>query len=62
MHPREGWLGGGIRRKPSPEESAISRRQLLVAGAGLADLEKAPGVNAATARLVYDFFHDAGRG
>jgi excinuclease ABC subunit C len=32
-----------------------------VAGAGLADLEKAPGVNAATARLVYDFFHEVDR-
>jgi excinuclease ABC subunit C len=32
-----------------------------VAGAGLADLEKAPGVNAATARLVYDFFHEGDR-
>jgi excinuclease ABC subunit C len=31
-----------------------------VAGAGLADLEKTPGLNAATAKLVYDFFHDAG--
>jgi excinuclease ABC subunit C len=33
-----------------------------VARAGLADLEKTPGLNAATAKLVYDFFHDAGRG
>ena len=32
-----------------------------VAGAGLADLEKAPGVNAATAKLVYDFFHEVDR-
>jgi len=32
-----------------------------VARAGLADLEKTPGLNAATARLVYDFFHEAGR-
>ena len=31
-----------------------------VARAGLADLEKTPGLNAATARIVYDFFHDAG--
>jgi excinuclease ABC subunit C len=30
-----------------------------VARAGLADLEKTPGLNAATAKLVYDFFHDA---
>ncbi|MBV8218643.1 MAG: extracellular solute-binding protein, partial [Solirubrobacterales bacterium] len=36
MHPRERWSEGGIRRRPNPEESAISRRQLLVAGAGLA--------------------------
>ncbi len=32
-----------------------------VAGAGLVDLEKTPGVNAATARLVYDFFHEVDR-
>jgi excinuclease ABC subunit C len=31
-----------------------------VAAAGLADLEKTPGLNAATAKLVYDFFHDGG--
>jgi excinuclease ABC subunit C len=31
-----------------------------VARAGLADLEKTPGLNAATARLVYAFFHEAG--
>jgi spermidine/putrescine transport system substrate-binding protein len=36
MHPREGWLGEGIRRRPVLEDSAISRRQLLLAGAGLA--------------------------
>ena len=33
-----------------------------VARAGLADLEKTPGLNAATAKLVYDFFRDAGGG
>ncbi len=33
-----------------------------VARAGLADLEKTPGLNAATAKVVYDFFHEAGRG
>ena len=33
-----------------------------VARAGLADLEKTPGLNAATAKLVYDFFHDGGGG
>ncbi len=33
-----------------------------VARAGLADLEKTPGVNATTAKVVYDFFHEAGRG
>jgi excinuclease ABC subunit C len=32
-----------------------------VARAGLADLEKTPGLNAATAKVVYDFFHEAGR-
>ena len=36
MHPREGWSEGGTRRRPTPDESAISRRQLLAAGAGLA--------------------------
>jgi spermidine/putrescine transport system substrate-binding protein len=36
MHPREGWSEGGIRRRRDPEEIAISRRQLLGAGAGLA--------------------------
>ncbi len=32
-----------------------------VARAGLADLEKTRGLNAATAKLVYDFFHDVDR-
>jgi spermidine/putrescine transport system substrate-binding protein len=36
MHPREGWSEGGIRRRAHTEDSAISRRQLLAAGAGLA--------------------------
>ena len=36
MHPREGWSEGGIRSRREPQESAISRRQLLMAGAGLA--------------------------
>jgi spermidine/putrescine transport system substrate-binding protein len=36
MHPREGWSEGGIRRRPEPVESAISRRQLLGGAAGLA--------------------------
>jgi spermidine/putrescine transport system substrate-binding protein len=36
MHPRERWSDGGIRRRLAPEESAISRRELLSAGAGLA--------------------------
>ncbi len=31
-----------------------------VANAGLADLEKTPGLNAATARRIYDFFHEGG--
>ena len=30
-----------------------------IAHAGLADLEKVPGINAATAKLVYDHFHDS---
>jgi spermidine/putrescine transport system substrate-binding protein len=36
VHPREGWIAPGIRRRLDPEESALSRRQLLAAGAGLA--------------------------
>jgi len=36
VHPREGWSEGGIRRRRDPEDSAISRRQLLATGAGLA--------------------------
>jgi spermidine/putrescine transport system substrate-binding protein len=36
MHPREGWSEGGIRSGREPREGAISRRQLLMAGAGLA--------------------------
>ncbi len=36
MHPREGWSEGGIRRRPDPLQTAVSRRQLLAAGAGLA--------------------------
>ncbi len=36
MHPREGWSEGGIRRWHDAEDGAISRRQLLAAGAGLA--------------------------
>ena len=32
-----------------------------VARAGLADLIKTPGLNAATAKLVYEFFHEGGR-
>ena len=37
MHPREGWIGPGVRRRLPLEESfeAMSRRQLLGAGAGL---------------------------
>jgi len=31
-----------------------------ISRAGLADLEKVSGINAATAKLVYDFFHDKG--
>ena len=33
-----------------------------VARAGLSDLEKTPGLNAATAKIVYEFFHEAGGG
>ena len=36
MHPREGWSEGGIRSGREPREGDVSRRQLLMAGAGLA--------------------------
>ena len=36
MHPREGWSQPGVRSRREPQASAISRRQLLMAGAGLA--------------------------
>jgi spermidine/putrescine transport system substrate-binding protein len=36
MHPREGWSQRGVGSGRKPQESAISRRQLLLAGAGLA--------------------------
>ncbi len=36
MHPREGWLAPGVRRALAVEESLLSRRQLLQAGAGAA--------------------------
>ena len=36
MHPRERWSEGGIRRLPAPVQGAVSRRELLGAGAGLA--------------------------
>lgn len=32
-----------------------------ISRAALSDFEKVPGINAATARLVYDFFHEHGR-
>jgi excinuclease ABC subunit C len=32
-----------------------------ISHAALSDFEKVPGINAATARLVYDFFHERGR-
>ncbi len=32
-----------------------------ISSAALSDLEKVPGVNAATAQIVYDFFHERGR-
>jgi excinuclease ABC subunit C len=32
-----------------------------ISRAALSDFEKVPGINATTARLVYDFFHDRGR-
>jgi len=36
VHPRDGWIERGVRRRPNWEESAISRRQLLAAGGALA--------------------------
>ena len=36
MHPREGWVAPGVRRTLRAEQSLLSRRQLLRAGAGVA--------------------------
>ena len=36
MHPREGWIAPGIRRGTGIDESLLSRRQVLRAGAGVA--------------------------
>lgn len=36
MHPREGWSEPGVPRRPASDDSVLSRRQLLGAGAGLA--------------------------
>ena len=63
----------GLCQKPARRDPGVGparKRALLhafgsakaVARAGLADLEKTPGLNAATAKLVYDFFHEAGGG
>ena len=60
-----------ITRSPLDEVAGIGparKRALLhafgtakaIARASLADLEKVPGVNAATAKRVYDFFNDGG--
>lgn len=60
-----------ITRSPLDEVAGIGparKRALLhafgtakaIARASLADLEKVPGVNAATAKRVYDFFHEGG--
>ncbi len=36
----------------------VSARARWIARASLDDLARTPGVNAATARAVYDFFHE----
>jgi spermidine/putrescine transport system substrate-binding protein len=36
MHPRERWVAPGVRRRLGVEETVLSRRQLLQAGAGVA--------------------------
>ncbi len=36
MHPREGWVEPGVRRRLDPDQYPVTRRQLLGAGAGLA--------------------------
>ena len=70
-HPGEGGPLSAIERLDEIPGIGPSRKRALlhtfgsakaIARAALADLEKTPGVNAATAKLVYDFFHDAGRG
>jgi excinuclease ABC subunit C len=61
-----------LTRSPLDEIAGIGparKRALLLAfgtakaisRAALSDFEKVPGINAATARLVYDFFHERGR-
>jgi hypothetical protein len=43
----------------NPVARVVRFRLGHVAKAGLADLEKTPGLNAATAKLVYDFFYES---
>lgn len=54
----DGIPGVGARRKRALLQHFGSAR--AVAQAGLADLERVPGINRAVARAIYDHFHDSG--
>ena len=47
-----------IRRQAGPEQ--LKLRNATIQRAGLEDLMKTPGVNAATARTVYAYFQNGG--
>jgi len=57
-----GWLMFRQPPRPAPtlaiEATVVEAR--AVKGAGLEDLEKAPGISRTTARQLYDYFHPRG--
>jgi excinuclease ABC subunit C len=55
-NPLDEIAGIGPSRKRALLEAFGSAK--AVSRAGLTDLEKTPGINAATAKIVYEFFHD----
>ena len=54
--PLDEIAGVGAKRKRALLHHFGSAR--AVARAGLADLERVPGINKAVAKTIYDFFHD----
>jgi hypothetical protein len=46
----------------APRQHASISQDARIFLLGLPNLEKTPGLNAATAKLVYDFFHERGGG